>query len=126
MATVLIVDDDADGRTLLVKLLGSAGHRTIEATGGVEALERVEAHRPDLILLDISMPDLDGFAVLARLRALPGAVARTPVLMMTAHSDPASLQSACRLAAMEFFVKGNYDIDELLERVEQHASGWPD
>ncbi len=118
MIKVMIVDDSADLRMLLASALTSAGHRSVEVAGGLEALARVEAERPDLILLDISMPDLDGFAVLARIRSMSnGVVARTPVWMMTADGDPASIRSACRLAALEYFVKGNYDIDDLLKRV---------
>lgn len=119
MTTVMIVDDSADLRHLLAQALTSAGHRAIEAAGGAEALSLVESVRPDLILLDISMPDMDGFAVLAKLRSMSDAVARTPVWMMTAHGDPASVRNALRHAALEYFVKGSYDIDDLLERVAQ-------
>ena len=64
--TILVVDDDPHIRQLLVFALGKAGLDTLEAGDGEEALARVEAHRPDLVVLDINMPRMDGIEVCRR------------------------------------------------------------
>jgi CheY-like chemotaxis protein len=69
VATVLLVEDDANSRLLVRTLLGYAGHETIEAAGGAEGLALAAAHRPDLVLLDLSMPAMSGAEFVRALRA---------------------------------------------------------
>ena len=71
MATILIVDDRPTNRQFLLTLLGYGGHRLLEAANGAEALERVRAERPDLVITDILMPTMDGYEFVAHLRADP-------------------------------------------------------
>jgi CheY-like chemotaxis protein len=80
--TVLVVDDDAEFRQLLVRTLAGAGYVAIEAGNGVEALDQVRREAPGLILLDLMMPQMDGFEVVRQLRASP-ATHDVPVLVMT-------------------------------------------
>lgn len=87
-ATILIVDDDDDIRAFVRAVLEADGHRVLDAATGVEALGHVEVHRPDLVLLDVMMPSMDGFAVARALKARPGPF--TPVILLTAMDDPAS------------------------------------
>ena len=68
---ILVVDDIATNVLLLKTILGKAGYRSVTATGGREALEKVESESPDLILLDIMLPGEDGITILRRLRAAP-------------------------------------------------------
>ena len=81
MATVLIVDDDPKLLTMLRRTLAYEGFRVLSATNGTEALGEVQAHRPDVVVLDWLMPGLDGIGVLEHLRA---AGDKTLVLMLTA------------------------------------------
>ena len=83
MATIMIVDDYPANRELFKTLLGYAGHRLIEASNGVEALEIVQTEYPDLVITDILMPVLDGFTFVRRLRANP-LLAKIPVIFQTA------------------------------------------
>jgi signal transduction histidine kinase len=83
---VLIVDDQEANRLLLRDLLESQGHEVAEAVDGVEALERVADAAPDVVLLDVGMPGIDGFEVCRRLKADP-ATATIPVLLVTAHNQ---------------------------------------
>ena len=69
MAKILIVDDEPVNRDILIAFLDDSGHELIEAGNGQEALDQVAKHAPDLLLLDIMMPELDGFEVIRRLRA---------------------------------------------------------
>src|SRR6266480_3265636 len=88
MATVLIVDDRPTNRQFLLTLLGYGGHRLLEAANGAEALERVRAERPDLVITDILMPAMDGYELVAHLRADPD-LAPIPVIFYTAtYSEP--------------------------------------
>ncbi|MGQ0520937.1 MAG: response regulator [Actinomycetota bacterium] len=83
MAQVLVVDDEADIRGLVRLSLELDGHDVSEAVDGVDALRALDAGRPDLVVLDVAMPQLDGWGVLARLKGSAG-LADVPVIMLTA------------------------------------------
>ncbi len=82
MATILIVDDRAGNREYLVTLLGYGGHRLLEAANGAVALAVIRAERPDLILLDLNMPKMDGREVLTAIKA-DSHLRRIPVVILT-------------------------------------------
>ena len=97
MATILIVDDLPTNRDFLVTLLGYAGHRLLEAADGAEALEVARAARPDLVIVDLVMPTMDGYEFVRQLRADP-ALAATRVIFYTAtylQSEAWALAQAC-------------------------------
>jgi CheY-like chemotaxis protein/phosphoribosyl 1,2-cyclic phosphodiesterase len=101
---VLVVDDDEDLRILAGKALVRAGHRVLEAEGGLEGLALIASHRPDLVVLDLSMPDIDGFEVLRRLRSTE-AGRSLPVIVLTAHGDEESARGSFELGAVDFLAK---------------------
>ena len=119
MALILVVDDEPDARRLLAKVLQRAGHEAVTADGGLEALQVVKTRKPDLVLLDISMPQVDGFDVLETLPRIPGDGPDPPVVMVTAFSDGPRRERARQLGASDYFVKGSYDVRALLDRIEQ-------
>lgn len=94
--TILVIDDDRLIRWSVSVVLGHAGYRVQEATTGKEGLAAVREHRPDLVLLDIALPDLDGFAVLEGIRQLRPDL---PILMMTADATSETARQALRLGA---------------------------
>ncbi len=99
--TVLVVDDDPAARALTARVLGREGYRVVLATGGSEGLRLARERRPDLVTLDVMMPDLDGWAVLAALKGDP-ALADIPVVMLTVVDDrPTGLA----LGAAEYLTK---------------------
>src|SRR5438045_1146124 len=97
MATILIVDDRPTNRQFLLTLLGYSDHRLLEAANGADALERVRAERPDLVITDILMPTMDGYEFVRHLRADPD-LAPMPVIFYTAHR---LLEAATGAAALE-------------------------
>ncbi len=104
MPKVLIADDHAIVRTGLRTLLQAEPSMELagEATGGYEAIELVEEKMPDVLLLDISMPDLDGITVIKRIKPL---IPDLHILILTIHEDPALLREAIRAGASGYILK---------------------
>ncbi|MBI5015315.1 MAG: EAL domain-containing protein [Deltaproteobacteria bacterium] len=103
-ARVLVVDDDETVRMLACASLGAAGFATEEACCGEEALAAAASRPPNLVVLDVDLPDLNGFEVCRRLRAAD-ATRDTPILMLTGFADPDSIREAFDAGATEFEVK---------------------
>ncbi|MEC5213700.1 PAS domain S-box-containing protein [Polaromonas sp. CG_9.5] len=103
-ATILIVDDEILNRKLLVALLRPEGYLTVCAASGEEALAAVAQQAPDLILLDIMMPGMDGYRVAAQLKADPVS-SNIPIIMVTALSDRSARLAGLRAGAEEFLTK---------------------
>jgi two-component system cell cycle sensor histidine kinase PleC len=101
---ILVVDDDRIERYLHRQALELAGFEIIEAANGTTALAAFADARPDAVVLDVVMPDLDGFAVCEAIRAMPGGL-DTPILMATALDDVASIDRAYRVGATDFIGK---------------------
>jgi len=110
---VLVVDDDADVRTLVAELLRRAGYRVMEAPDGRVALRALYEEQPDLVLLDISMPELDGWATLERIRELSD----VPVVMLSALGAELEKVRALRGGADDYVTKP-FGRQELLARIE--------
>ncbi|MET3134512.1 diguanylate cyclase (GGDEF)-like protein/PAS domain S-box-containing protein [Oxalobacteraceae bacterium GrIS 1.11] len=103
-ATILIVDDEGCNRRLLEALLAPEGYLTQTAANGAEALELIARHPPDLILLDIMMPGMDGHALARRLKAQPETM-RIPIIMVTAQKERAARLAGLESGAEEFLSK---------------------
>jgi diguanylate cyclase (GGDEF)-like protein/PAS domain S-box-containing protein len=101
---ILVVDDDAACRRLTRATLTKAGFAVAEAANGQLALDAMRVGLPDLVLLDVSMPVMDGFTACADLRKLPGG-ARVPVVMMTGLEDVKSIETAFEAGATDFITK---------------------
>jgi putative two-component system response regulator len=101
---VLVVDDTESVRSLFRKLLSSDGHDVVAAADGAAALEAVQQHRPDVILLDVDMPTMDGLEVCRRLKADPG-TRLTPVVMVTGQTDLTDRLRGIEAGADEFLSK---------------------
>jgi CheY-like chemotaxis protein len=114
--TILIADDQPDNLILLTRYLESEGYNYLKAKDGVEALEKVREQRPDLVLLDVNMPNKDGFTVLEELRADP-ATQNIPVIILTAaRLDAVEVQFGLNLGADDYITKP-FDRHELLARI---------
>jgi DNA-binding response OmpR family regulator len=111
--TILVVDDEADIRTLLRELLTRAGYDVLEAPDGQEAVRTLFGTPADLVLLDVSMPTLDGWGTLERIRD----VSDVPVIMLTARSDELERVRGLKAGADDYVTKP-FGRQELLARVE--------
>jgi CheY-like chemotaxis protein len=120
---VLIVDDTFGCREPLARFLSLSGYRTATASNGQEALAYLHAHRADVILLDLMMPEMDGIAFLQALRG-DGVLRNMPVIMVTAISDGPMLSQAHSLGIRGWLVKSQFTTEELLDRVRE-ACGNP-
>ena len=117
MATLLIVEDETPIRTNLRQLLQLEGHQVIEAASGEAGLAAVGRQRPDLVLCDILMPGIDGYAVLAALRGNPD-TASLPFIFLTASANRNERDQAIARGADEYLVKP-VRIAEVLAAIER-------
>ena len=114
--TILIADDQPDNLVLLTRYLEAEGYNYIKAKDGVEALEKLRSEMPDLVLLDVNMPNKDGFTVLEEVRADP-AIRHIPVIILTAaRQDSIAVQFGLNLGADDYITKP-FDRRELLARI---------
>jgi two-component system, OmpR family, KDP operon response regulator KdpE len=120
-ATILVVEDDEETRRALVRELVGRGYRIDEAPDGRTALEHWEAHRPDIVLLDLGLPDVDGLTVITRMRR----DAATPILILSGHYEEREKVAALERGADDYVTKP-FGVDELNARLRvalRHAAG---
>lgn len=117
MKTILVVDDNPANRALMYELLSPAGHRLVEAGDGEEALQKVEEESPDLVLLDLLMPKLDGYAVLEKLRQDPRH-AKLKVVALTALAMQGDAEKGLA-AGFDDYITKPIDTAKLLKKVEE-------
>jgi PAS domain S-box-containing protein len=116
--TALVVDDSSVNRRILASLLESAGARVITAASGLEAVELARQHRPDVVLMDLRMEDIDGFEATRRIHAQPETTT-TPVMAVTASAF-GDVREAARAAGCVDFVPKPVRAECLFEKLQQH------
>ena len=117
---VLVVDDNPTNLSVLVNLLRDVGLRVLVATDGESAIEQIEYVKPDLILLDVMMPGIDGFETCQRLKANPETV-KIPIIFMTALSETVDKVRGLSLGAVDYVTKP-FDHEEVLVRIRTHLT----
>jgi CheY-like chemotaxis protein len=122
MANILIIDDDPDAVDLVARVLTRAGHEVETATNGRKAITRLTGVLPDLVILDMRMPEMDGVHFLEVLRSYLR-WQDVPVILVTAYPEDPGIEHAAELGATEVFRKGDLDLDELRATVERKL--WP-
>jgi diguanylate cyclase (GGDEF)-like protein len=117
-ASIMIVDDTPENLALLASMLGDAGHRVLAFPSAKMALAAAERRPPDLVLLDICMPQMDGFDLARRFKANP-ALAEIPILFLSALSETAEKVTAFAVGGVDYIVKP-VQVAEVQVRVETH------
>ncbi len=117
MKTILVVDDTRDCREPLARLLKLAGYQPTTAISGLDALAQLQTDRPDLILLDLMMPDMDGVSFLRELRQ-SDLFKDLPVIVLTALSNGPMVTEAKKLGVNGTLLKANFSVDDLLHVIE--------
>ncbi len=115
---ILIVDDNQDSRELAVKVLKNRGYQMIEASDGEEALEKALAEKPDLILMDISIPKINGYEVTRRLKSQADFKA-TPIIALTAHAMKGDKEKALE-AGCDGYISKPINVHELPDQIKSY------
>ena len=127
MSSILIVDDEPEGTEPILKFLQREGFQVTTAPNGREALAFLSTAMPELVILDLRMPQMDGISFLATLRSYMR-WKDLPVILLTAYAEGPHLEIAKRYGATDVFKKGSIDLKRLLEVIRQkmpHHDGAP-
>jgi two-component system cell cycle response regulator DivK len=118
--TILYVEDTLENRILVRRVLMAEGYRVIEASSANEALDMLNNNKPDLILMDINMPEMDGYTLTGQIKALPG-FDKTPIIAVTANvmrgDKERSLNAGC-----DGYIQKPIDIDTLSQQIENYLT----
>lgn len=115
--TILYVEDNPDNRTLVRRILLSEDYTLLEANNAFEALEVLKSSKPDLILMDINMPDMDGYTLTAKIKGMPG-FAKVPILALTANVMRGDREKTLE-AGCDGYIQKPLDIDQLIKEIER-------
>ena len=118
MTKILVVEDQEDNRQILRDLLGSADYEIVEAENGQEALTAVVAHKPDLILMDIQLPIMDGYEATRRIKADP-ATKSIPIIVVTSYALSGD-EGKAREAGCDAYVTKPYSPRQLLAKIREY------
>jgi DNA-binding response OmpR family regulator len=113
---LLMIEDDARLAQMVIEYLSQSGFEVTHANDGEQGLEQLQLIQPELVILDLMMPGIDGLEVCRRIRALPGQASRVPVLMLTAKGDPMDRVIGLEIGADDYLPKP-FEPRELLARV---------
>lgn len=116
--SVLIVEDEGAMQRALKNKLENAGYSVLTAADGTEALEQMRSGKPNLVLLDLIMPKLDGISVLREVKG-DEELKAIPVIILTNLSSGDKVAEAMQLGTFDFLVKANYSLDDVLSKVQE-------
>jgi CheY-like chemotaxis protein len=116
--TILVIDDMAIYREPIEAVLKTNGYLVVTAADGAEALAAIAKHRPDLVLLDLEMPNMGGMEVLKRIRKAD-ATAHLPVVILSVETDRSRVAEAILLGISGYISKSKFSLSEMLDRVER-------
>ena len=124
MATILLVDDAPECVRPLANLLRRAGHEVACAGNGLEALTSLDAVWPDVVVTDLTMPVMDGLALLRALADCPAYRGRLPVVVLTSDADASAQAAAQELGATAVVEKSGHSADEVLRTITHYTRSW--
>lgn len=115
---ILLVEDDKFLAELCMTKLEKEGFQVVLAVDGEEGLKKVDTERPDLLLLDIMLPGIDGFEVLDRVRKHTDPdIAKTPIILLSNLGQDSSVERGLALGANDYLIKANFTTDEIVHKI---------
>lgn len=121
MSKILLVEDDKFLRELMVRKLKNEDFEVVEAVDGEEALKIMEKEKPDLVLLDLILPNIDGFEVLKRMKEKTH-LTKVPVIILSNLGQKDEIEKGLGLGAVDFLVKAQFTPQEIITKVKEHLS----
>lgn len=118
MEKIVFVEDETTLQKMLAAALKEAGYDVITAADGEEGLAAVRSEKPDLVLLDLILPKMDGFTVLGEIKK-DEATAHTPVIVLTNLESAEDVGKVVALGATTYLVKANYDLPDIVAKVKE-------
>jgi len=117
MAKILIVEDDRFLRELIARKLKNEGYEVMEAVDGEEGLKKIKEEKPDLVLLDLILPGIDGFEVLTRVKEDP-VTAQIPVIILSNLGQREEIERGLKLGAIDYLIKAHFTPGEIIEKIK--------
>ena len=117
MAKILIIEDDKFLRELIIQKLGKEGFDVVEAEEGEEGLRKAKEEKPDLVLLDLILPGIDGFEVLRRAKA-DGETSSIPVVILSTLGQRDDVDKGVELGAADYLIKAHFTPGEIIQKVK--------
>ncbi|OHA63970.1 MAG: hypothetical protein A3J30_00025 [Candidatus Wildermuthbacteria bacterium RIFCSPLOWO2_02_FULL_47_9c] len=116
MAKILLIEDDKFLRELIIQKLGKEGYDVTEAPEGEAGLSKMQKDKPDLVLLDLILPGIDGFEVLSRMKKDPN-LASIPVIILSNLGQRDDMQKGIALGAKDYLIKAHFTPGEIVEKI---------
>jgi two-component system, cell cycle response regulator DivK len=116
--TIFHIEDNFENRLLVRRLLEASGFKVIEAENAIKAKETLKSVQPDLILMDINMPDIDGYTLTSEIKALP-AMTEVPIIAITANVMKGDRERTLR-AGCDGYIEKPIDVDKFIDQVENY------
>ena len=117
-AKILIIEDDRFLRELMARKLEQTGYEIVEAVDGEDGLKKVAAEKPDLTLLDLILPGIDGFEVLSKMKEKPE-LSKIPVIILSNLGQREDIERGLKLGAVDFLVKAHFTPNEIVDKIKQ-------
>ena len=117
MKKILVVEDDTFLRELIVQKLDQSGYDIVEAVDGEDGVKQAKAEKPDVILLDIILPGIDGFEVLRQLKE-DETLSSIPVLILSNLGQKEDIEKGMKLGAKDFLIKAHFTPGEIIEKIK--------
>lgn len=116
MKNILVIEDDSFLRELIVRKLTKEGFSVSEAIDGKQAVEKIKNLKPDLVLLDLVLPEIDGFEVLSRVKS-DSKVSSIPIIILSNLGQREDIEKGLKLGAIDFLVKANFTPAEIVKKI---------
>lgn len=114
---ILIIEDDDFFRELIRKKLLSKDFDVLEAVDGEKGVETMKEKKPDLVLLDLLLPNIDGFEVLLKVKADPS-ISSTPIIILSNLGQQEDIERGLKLGAVDYLIKSQFDIDQIIGKIK--------